>query len=537
MQQALDVRATIPQTRTRPARRAGLDRWSQGVVIAAAILSLGSAAYFYAFTDMLTMAGDMATHLNLARRVIDNLTPGFGNLGGYWLPLLHALEIPFIWHDGLWRSGLAGGIVSMASFVVGSLFTFKLACLLLEDNVSALIAAAIFLTNPMLLYFQTAPMFEPLLIATFVAAIYYLARWTLHGQQLVDLILCGVWTTLATLVRHDNWMLLLALPVVIYIVSRRLWKDRAHREAVLSAYVPLAAQGVLVFVLVLNWILLGNPFHFFEPSFGAEGAMPADELVHIEFTKGHLAPSFIRYPLAVAHNTGFLLLGAFLMGLLIFAIKERLSSRALVAYTLLLPFGFYFVIMFLMGSPPIMVPELVPFLQTFWNVRYGITALPAVAIFVAYLARNHWLKLCATGLIAVQLGLLILGGGFYPNHATEINGQLNIAAGDWAAIEWLRQNALEGFILMSTLKEHEERTSGDTIIIHSGFPNRRFINESTQHYWEESLEDPGKYAQWIVAQKGGLVSGLMARHPERFSGFDPVFELPDGTLSIYRKRL
>ncbi len=535
MQQAWDARATVERTNRRPVRVASLDRWSRGVVIAAAVLSLGSAVYFYTFTDMLTMAGDMATHLNLARRVFDNLTPGLGNLGGYWLPLLHAFELPFIWHDGLWRSGLAGGIVSMASFVVGALFIFRLARVLLEDDISALIAAIIFLTNPMLLYFQTAPMFEPLLITTFVVAVYYLARWTLYGQQLVDLVLCGLWTALATLVRHDNWMLLLAIPALIHIVSRRLWEDRSHREAVISAYVPLAVQGVLVFVLALNWILLGNPIHFVEPSFRQEGAVSANEAVHIAYTKGFLGPSFIRYPLAVIHNTGSLLFGAFLVGLLIFAIKERGSKRALVAYTLLLPFGFYFLLMFFMGEPPIMVPELVPFLRTFWNVRYGITALPAIAIFVAYLARNRWLKLCVTGLIAIQLGRLIFTGGFYPQHATEINGQLNIAAGDWTAIEWLRQNAHEGFILMSTLKEHEERVSGDTIIIHSGFPNRRFINESTQHYWQESLQNPGKYAQWIVVEEGGLISRLMARYPKRFAEFDPVFELLDGTLSIYRR--
>jgi hypothetical protein len=220
MQQALDTSVIVERPARRPATRARLDLWSLGVVGVAAVLSVGSAVYFYAFTDMLIMAGDMATHLNMARRVVDNLTPGLANLGGYWLPLLHFLELPFIWHDGLWRSGLAGGIVSMASYVLGGFFTFRLARLLLEDNGRALIAAAIFLTNPMLLYFQTAPMFEPLLITTFVAAVYYLARWVLRGQQIHDLILCGLWTALATLVRHDNWMLLLAVPTVIYVVGR-----------------------------------------------------------------------------------------------------------------------------------------------------------------------------------------------------------------------------------------------------------------------------------------------------------------------------
>jgi len=534
MQQTLDALVTLERPARRLAAQIRLDPRSLAVVGVAMVLSVGSAVYFRVFTDMLVMAGDMATHLNIARRVVDNLTPGLANLGGYWLPLLHFLEIPFVWHDGLWRSGLAGGIVSMAAYVLGGLLTFRLARLLLEDDGRALIAAAIFLTNPMLLYFQTAPMFEPLLITTFVAAVYYLARWTLRGQQIHDLILCGLWTALATLVRHDNWMLLLVVPVVIYLVGRRLWwEDRSHREAVLSTYVPLAAQGVLIFILVLNWLILGNPVHFFRPPFQTETSVPASEVIHIVYTKGHLWPPLLRYSLAVLHNTGSLLFGAFLAGLLLFAIRERGSNRALVAYTLLLPFGFFYLVLFLLGSPPIMVPELIPFPKDFWNVRYGITALPAVAIFVAYLARNRPLKLGIGTLIAVQVGLLLWTGGFYPRHAPEINGRLKIQPEDWTAIHWLRENARDGLILMSTLRTNR-RVSGDTIILHSGFPHRRFITEATQHYWEDALQNPSALAQWIVV-KGGPVAEVMEEYPERFADFELVFELPDGTLRIYRR--
>ena len=56
--------------------------------------------------------GDSAGHLYIARRTIDSLTPSFAQLGGIWLPLPHVLMIPLVWEDTLWRTGLAGGIVS-----------------------------------------------------------------------------------------------------------------------------------------------------------------------------------------------------------------------------------------------------------------------------------------------------------------------------------------------------------------------------------------------------------------------------------------
>ena len=542
MQQALDAR-TIARRRTRrPARVVSLDRWSLGVVITAAVLSLGSAVYFYVYTDMLAMAGDMTTHLNLGRRVLDNLTPGLSNLGAYWLPLLHILELPFVWHDTLWRSGLAGGIVSMASFVVGSLFTFRLARLILEDDGEAFIAASIFFTNPVLLYLQTAPMFEPLLIATSVAAVYYLARWTLRGQRLGDLVLCGAWTVLATLVRQDNWMLLLVISVILYIISRRLWKeDRSRREATLSAYISLASQGVILFILVLNWILLGNPLYFLEPSFhrtvigGQEFVGASMDVLYVQYAQYQPVASLSRFVLAVAHSAGFIVYPLSLIGLVLFVVRNRLSNRALIAYTLLTPYLFFWVMLFLRGHPPIMVPELPPYYTTYWNVRYGVTALPSVALFGGYFIRNSaWRKILVLFLLAIQLALFIFGGAFYPGQTLEINASLALTPEEWATFEWLSSKYDEGLILMSTYKAGDT-VSGDTIIIHSGLDNKQFIHEGTQHYWRESLIEPGRYANWILTKKGDQLQTLMDDSPSRFQDFRLIYESDTGKYRIFRK--
>ena len=47
--------------------------------------------------------GDAASHLNIARRAIDSLTPGAAQLGSVWLPLPHVLMMLFVWSDFLWN--------------------------------------------------------------------------------------------------------------------------------------------------------------------------------------------------------------------------------------------------------------------------------------------------------------------------------------------------------------------------------------------------------------------------------------------------
>lgn len=77
-------------------------------------------------TDLILAYNDATAHLNTARRVIDSLTPGIVQLGSVWLPLLHILQIPFVTNYFLWQSGLAGSIVSSASFVFASYFIYQL---------------------------------------------------------------------------------------------------------------------------------------------------------------------------------------------------------------------------------------------------------------------------------------------------------------------------------------------------------------------------------------------------------------------------
>ena len=60
---------------------------------------------------------DARSHLDIGRRVVENLKPGIAQLGSVWLPLPHLLMVPTVWNDFMWHSGLSGAIQSMISFV------------------------------------------------------------------------------------------------------------------------------------------------------------------------------------------------------------------------------------------------------------------------------------------------------------------------------------------------------------------------------------------------------------------------------------
>src|SRR5438874_1306115 len=75
-----------------------------------AFLSFFSSLAFFLtyFSGKLVDYADTMSRLDIARKVLDNLHPGFAQFGNVWLPLPQMLMVPFIWNTYLWHSGIAG---------------------------------------------------------------------------------------------------------------------------------------------------------------------------------------------------------------------------------------------------------------------------------------------------------------------------------------------------------------------------------------------------------------------------------------------
>src|SRR3990170_8397791 len=90
---------------------------------------------------------DARSHLDIGRRVVEGLKPGFAQLGSVWLPLPHLLMVPTIWNNFMWHSGLSGAIVSMISFVGTGLLIYYFLKEIGVRMLGRLVGVAVFVAN------------------------------------------------------------------------------------------------------------------------------------------------------------------------------------------------------------------------------------------------------------------------------------------------------------------------------------------------------------------------------------------------------
>ena len=135
-----------------------------------------AALYFYR-SGMTLWYGDAESHLNIARRIVDSRTPGISQLGTTWLPLPHLAMIPFVSHDDLWKTGLAGAIPSALAMALAGVFLFAAVRRIFSSAIGATAATAVFLLNPNTLYLGSIPMSEPYFYAALFALLYFTARF------------------------------------------------------------------------------------------------------------------------------------------------------------------------------------------------------------------------------------------------------------------------------------------------------------------------------------------------------------------------
>src|SRR5882762_8547701 len=90
-----------------------------------AMISITS--YLYYLSNGLGVAyNDARSHLDIARRVVENIKPGFAQLGSVWLPLSHLLAALTIWNNFMWHSGLSGALESMISYIATGILIYRI---------------------------------------------------------------------------------------------------------------------------------------------------------------------------------------------------------------------------------------------------------------------------------------------------------------------------------------------------------------------------------------------------------------------------
>ena len=322
-------------------------------------------AFFY-WRGWILYYGDAEAHLHIARRMIDSRTPGWDQVGTSWLPLPHWLMLPFVRHDSLWRTGLAGSIPSAAALVAGGLFFFGAVRRILDSTAAAFTAVAVFVLNPNTLYLQSIPMNEVQSFAWLAGLLYFTVRFR-QTQGWGSVVGAGVTACCGTLTRYDAWLLLPFVGLYFLFAARR------RRFAAASLFSAIALLGPL-FWLFHNWWLSIDPLDFYRGPWSAKAIQGKADY-----------PGRNDWSLALLYyrTAAQLCAGATLPFIAIAGAAAALFRRAFWPLFLLLLPGALYVWSMHDGTIPIFMPVLKPF--SWYNTRYGMAVLPMFALAAAAL--------------------------------------------------------------------------------------------------------------------------------------------------------
>ncbi len=506
----------------------------------AALLSLSSLIFYYRHNAIL-LYGDAVAHINIARRVFDSRTPGFFQLGTVWLPLPHMLDIPFVLNNKLWRTGLGASVPSMLAYVAGTLGIFRLVQGFAGRNfagrTAAWVAALIFAFNPNLLYMQSTAMTEPLYLALMIWALVYFAEFVRlartdanHARSALQK--CALFAGLDMMVRYDGWFFAaaLGLAAIIFVLINGVKAPPVRRGLIEFVLLCLSVGGLW---LAYNQANYGNPLEWANgpysaraiqersrtatyPSYPGENSARTSALYFLKVSRLNVA--------AGRSEKVLFSLAAITLLVAIFFVR-RVWPLAL----LWLPAIFY-VACVAWGSVPIYVPQWYPF--GYYNVRYGLQLLPAIAVFAgllvyfmdSFLPRR--LGLIVVTLIATWSYASIWQGTPISLREAQVNGSARLGFDKKLGEELARlpQSAR----LMMDCGAHSGAVQA------AGIPFGRVLRESNPPQWEIGLSHPAESADFLIAFPNDDVYRAVRLFPDHLTLVTTI-ATPDGSSAFIYK--
>jgi hypothetical protein len=457
--------------------------------------ALGIACYAWYDAHGMTLAfNDARIRELIARRVLFSRTPGLGQLGTTWLPLPSLLMAPLIWNNALFRDGLAGSLPSMVAYVIAAIYMYRLGRLVTGSRAGGWVAAAVLALNPSLLYMQSTAMSEVPSLTAFIVGIYYAVRLAQTHDSL-DLVKCAAAVAAGTLIRYEDWVLAFALVPTLALLA---WRHRGYAlaEAWTILFGLLAFAGCAAWV-IYNWVIFHDPLlSFFYGS--SSHTFFANAPHRVLPARGHPVGSFVTYGLTVAGTVGWLVLPVALLGLLFFAWRVRLRSPTLPVYLTLVPFAFYWLVLY-KGANTESLPQLGQ--GSYYNIRFGLAMIPAVGVFAAYLAvaRPRVLgRLLLAGALALALAWGVLNSVQTPYVLREAlygqSGAPTEVAGKQEAA-WLASRYHGGPVLITYVNS---QTTLFYLLTKHKFADRAFITDANGAQFTAALARPWESVRWIV---------------------------------------
>jgi hypothetical protein len=455
-----------------------------------------------------------------------------------WLPLPHLLNALPVQVDLFYRTGASGVAISMVSFAVTIAAIAWIVERLTASWSAALAATLVFAANPSVVYLQSTPMTEPLLLALTGTAVALLIAWTLrppsseNGREIfssreeparddrdhdrsggVRTWHVGTAFALACLTRYEAW------PVAAGALVCAAWARwrrgdtvpaAVRRVAAIAAYPAAAIVAFMIFsrIVVGEWFVASG---FFVPE-----NVALDHPVE--------AAKQIVWGVQALSGPALVVIAALgLGGMLLWAIVDGRRATAAIPAALFgtaaLPWAAFY-----RGHP--------------YRIRYMVPLIAAEAIaagFAAGMLSRFSRRARHLGALALAVVALIELRPFDPAAPMVVEAQWdrpNIAARQPIA-DFLRQR-YDGTTIMASMGSVGHYMQQ---LSQSGFALRDFLHEGNGDIWLNALEHPRPYAGWILIEEkaeGGDMLAARAREDAEFlEGYSRVAE--GAGLALYRR--
>ena len=494
-------------------------------VAAAAAVGGALVAWHYHTLGLTLSHYDARGHLIVARRIADSITPGWQQIGAVWLPLPHLLNALPVQLDLFYRSGASAVALSIAEYAIAAGAIAWIIQRVTASGLAAAAGAAVFALNPNVLYLQSTPMTEPLLMATTTVAVAMIMAWSECRPGPLDPALegskrtrptsaaVGIAFALACLTRYEAW------PVTVSALVAAAWaRWRAGRPlhgalrdvAAIALYPALAVAAFTIFsrVVVGAWFVSDD---FFVPENKALGD-PMMAAAEIGWGARMLSGALLTWIGGAGVAIGVVI------GL---ASRKRAETLAVLA---LLGMAAIPWTAFLKGHP--------------FRIRYMVPliAIEAIGAGIAagVLPDRRLRAACAIALLG------LIGYELRP---------LDAAAPMVTEAQWDRPNLplrdrvtacipqpLHGAKIMASmgsLGHYMQEAS------HSGLALRDFLHEGNGDIWLAALQDPRPFAAWMMieekAEGGDMLARRAREHPAFLTGYERVCE--GAGLALFRRTL
>lgn len=373
----------------------------------------------------------------------------------------------------------------MGAYILCVVFTYKLIVEITDKKLAGLVGSLVIALNPNLLYLQTTPMTETLLLATFVMTGYYLSRY-MNTKKVSYLIATGIAVMFSTLIRYDGWFMFASLLFLIP-VWELIGPGKKKAEGSFFLFASVGGLGILLWI-VWNWAIFGQPLYFLFGEYSAYAQQRVLSGVGQLPTEKNIVNAFTYFMWAVVDNNGIVLVISSLISMVVLPFFIANKKYLHVILAVLTPFAFNIIALYA-GQSAMNIPQAAVNPGLF-NTRYGLVMIPGIAVLLGVLAgkiKYSWilvvLVLCAQSYLFLQAGKPI----------TLVDGQNGLINTYYTveASKWLADNYTGGLILTSL-------ASHDAFVARAGIPMKNYIHEGNAGYWQRALQYPSATIEYIT---------------------------------------